>query len=120
MIASAYTNSYAGTASTMLHNLEQNSDVLTLQNPPNDGTLFNIGALGLDITGTAGFDIGGGDNGLILAALRPGTSGPFSLYTVSLTTGVATLHRNTSGNAALSLIGGSVGPANLIDIAIRF
>ena len=120
VVASAYTNSFAGTTATMLHNLEQNSDVLTLQNPPNDGTLTNIGALGLDITGNAGFDIGGGDNGLILAALRAGTSGPFSLYTVSLTTGAATLYRNTSGNAALSQIGGSAGPANLVDIAIRF
>ena len=120
VVASAYTNSFAGTTATMLHNLEQNSDVLTLQNPPNDGALTNIGALGLDITGTAGFDIGGGDNGLILAALRTGTSGPFSLYTVSLTTGAATLYRNTSGNAAPSLIGGATGPANLIDIAIRF
>ena len=120
VIASAYTNNFAGAASTMLHNLDQTSDVLTLQNPPNDGTLTNIGALGLDITGTAGFDIGGGDNGLILAALRAGTTGPFSLYTVSLTTGAATLYRNTSGNAALSLIGGSAGPADLIDIAIRF
>ena len=120
VIASAYTNSYAGAAATMLHNLEQNNDVLTLQNPPNDGTLTNIGALGLDVTGTAGFDIGGGDNGLILAAMRTGTTGPFSLYTVALTTGAATLYRNTSGNAALSLIGGSAGPANLIDIAIRF
>ena len=120
VVASAYTNSFAGTTTTMLHNLEQNSDVLTLQNPPNDGTLTNIGALGLDVTGMAGFDIGGGDNGLVLAALRAGTSGPFSLYTVSLTTGAATLYRNTSGNAALSLIGGNNGPTNLIDIAIRF
>lgn len=120
VIAAAYTNSFVGAASTMLHNLEQNSDVLTLQNPPNDGTLTNIGALGLDIIGTAGFDIGGGDNGLVLAALRAGTGGPFSLYTVSLTTGAATLYRNTSGNAALSVIGGSAGPANLLDIAIRF
>ena len=120
VVASAYTNSFAGTTATMLHNLEQNNDVLTLQNPPNDGTLTNIGALGVDITGTAGFDIGGGDNGLILAALRVGTNGPFSLYNVSLATGAATLYRNTSGNAALSFIGGATGPANLIDIAIRF
>ncbi len=118
--ASAYTNSFAGTTTTALHNLEQTTDQFTLQNPPNNGTLTDIGPLGLDITGAGGFDIGGGGNGLVLAALRSGAAGPFTLYTVSLTTGAATLYRNTSGNAALSQIGGATGPANLIDLAIRF
>ena len=119
VLASAYTNSFDGAASTMLFNLDAASDVLTLQAPPNDGTLANVGTLGLDISGMAGFDIAGGANGLALAALRSGVSGPFTLYSVSLTTGAATLYRNTSGNAALSQIGGANGPA-LLDIAIRF
>lgn len=118
--ASAYTNSFAGTTSTVLFNLEQNTDQLTRQDPPNNGTLSDIGPLGVNITGIAGFDIGGGANGLALAALRTGTTAPFSLYTVSLTTGAATLYRNTSGNAGLSQIGGATGPANLVDLAIRF
>jgi Domain of unknown function (DUF4394) len=118
--AAAYTNSFAGNTATALFDLDAASDVLTQQNPPNNGTLVDVGALGIDITGTAGFDIAGGGNGLVLAALRAGsTSGPFTLYTVSLTTGAATLYRNTSGDAALSLIGGASGPA-LIDLAIRY
>ena len=119
VLASAYSNNFAGTTSTTLFNLEQNTDRLTQQTPPNDGVLVDLGALGVDISGSAGFDIAGGDNGLALAALRSGASGPFLLYTVSLATGAATLYRNTSGNAALSQIGGAGGPANLIDIAIR-
>ena len=119
VLAAAYTNSFDGAASTMLFNLDAASDVLTLQAPPNDGTLTNVGALGSDISGTAGFDIAGGANGLALAALRSGASGPFTLYSVSLTTGAATLYRNTTGNAALNQIGGANGPA-LLDIAIRF
>jgi hypothetical protein len=119
VLASAYTNSFDGAPSTMLFNLDAASDVLTLQAPPNDGTLANVGALGIDISGMAGFDIAGGANGLALAALRSGASGPFTLYSVSLTTGAATLYRNTTGNAALNLIGGASGPA-LLDIAIRF
>ena len=118
--ASAYTNSFAGTTSTVLRNLEQSIDQLTRQDPPNSGTLVDIGPLAVNITGIAGFDIGGGANGLALAALRTGTTGPLSLYTVSLTTGAATLYRNTSGNAGLSQIGGATGPANLVDLAIRF
>lgn len=117
--AAAYTNSFAGTTATALYDLEQNSDRLTLQNPPNAGTLVDIGPLGVDIMGAAGFDIAGGENGLALAALRAGGSGPFSLYSVALTTGAATLYRN-AGAAALSEIGGAGGPTNLIDLAIRF
>lgn len=118
VLASAYSNNFAGASSTALLNLEANSDVLTQQTPPNNGTLVNLGPLGLDINAMGGFDIAGGANGLVLAALRSGASGAFSLYTVSLTTGAATLYRNTSGNAALSLIGGASGPL-LRDIAIR-
>ena len=77
-----------------------------------------MGALGIDVAaGGAAFDIAGGGNAAY-AALRNGTSGPFSLYSVSLTTGTVTLMSNTGGNAALSQIGGASGPA-LIDIAIR-
>ena len=119
VLAAAYTNSVAGATATVLYDLEAVSDVLATQNPPNNGTLVNVGPLGLDLAGTAGFDIGGGDNGLVLAALRVGANGPFSLYTISLTTGAATLFANTSGNAALSQIGGAGGPA-LRDLAIRF
>jgi hypothetical protein len=117
--AAAYSNSFAGTTTTALFDLDAASDVLAQQNPPNNGTLVDVGALGVDITGSTGFDIAGGGNGLVLAALRAGANGPFTLYTVSLTTGAATLYRNTSGDATLSLIGGASGPA-LIDLAIRY
>ena len=118
VLASAYTNSFAGTTSTVLYNLEANSDVLTCQDPPNAGTLVNIGALGPDLSGMAGLDIAGGANGLVLAALRTTASGPYALYSVSLSTGAASLYRNT-GDAALSRIGGATGPL-LRDLAIRF
>jgi hypothetical protein len=117
VVASAYTNSFPAPASTSLYNLEQNSDQLTLQSPPNNGTLTNVGPLGVDVTGNAGFDIAGGANGLALAALRAGATGPFSLYTISLGSGAATLYNGNTGAAAQ--IGGGTGPGNLIDIAIR-
>ncbi|KQP35904.1 DNA polymerase I [Pseudorhodoferax sp. Leaf274] len=120
IVGSAYTNNFAGAAATALYNLDENGDQLTLQNPPNDGTQVNVGALGLDLAGAAGFDIVGGANGAALAALRSGAAGPFTLYTVSLTTGATALYRNTSGDAARSLIGGAGGPTNLVDLAIRF
>ncbi|MGE4239199.1 DUF4394 domain-containing protein [Ramlibacter sp.] len=111
VVAGAYTNSFAGTATTSLYDIEQNTDQLALQNPPNNGTLVDVGALGLNVSGATAFDIGGGANGVALAAARTGGSGPFTLYNVNLTTGVL---------AAIAPIGGATGPANLIDLAIRF
>ena len=115
----AYSNSFAGARSTVLYDLDAASAVLAQQVPPNDGTLVNVGALAVPFTGAASIDIAGGANGLVLAALRTGAAGPYTLYTVSLTTGAATLYRNTSGDAARSLIGGSGGPS-VLDMAIKF
>lgn len=120
VVASAYTNSFAGATATALYNLDETSDQLTLQNPPNDGTQVDVGPVGLDLVGAAGLDIAGGANGVALAALRNGAGGPFSLYSVTLATGAIAPYRNTSGNAALSLVGGAGGPTNLIDLALRF
>ena len=115
----AYGNSFAGTRSTVLYDLDAASTVLAQQVPPNDGTLVNVGALAVPFSGAASMDIAGGANGLVLAALRTGATGPYTLYTVSLTTGAATLFRNTTGDATRSLIGGSAGPS-MLDLAIKF
>lgn len=115
----AYGNSFAGTRSTVLYDLDAASSVLAQQVPPNDGTLVNVGALAVPFSGAASMDIAGGANGLVLAALRTGATGPYTLYTVSLTTGAAMLFRNTTGDATRSLIGGSAGPS-VLDLAIKF
>ena len=113
--AAAYTNSFAGTSATMLFDIDTAGASLALQNPPNDGTLVNVGALEVAVAGDAGFDIAGGANGLALAALRTSAAGPSSLYRIDLATGAAVL----SGGAAtpaLSAIGN--GTVGLVDIAI--
>ena len=119
VVAGAYSNSFAGTTATDLFDLDTNANVLARQVPPNDGTLVNIGPLNVALNGQGAVDIAGGANGLVLAALRPTGIGAFSLYTISLTTGAATLYGNPSGNVALSQIGGAAGPV-VQDIAIRF
>ncbi|ATQ76844.1 DNA polymerase I [Massilia violaceinigra] len=113
--AGAYTNSFAGTSATMLFVADTSSDNLALQNPPNDGTLTNIGAFGLDVVGDASMDIAGGANGLVLAALRSTASGPSTLYRVDLATGAA-VPVTGAANAAASVIGS--GGAAVVDIAI--
>lgn len=111
----AYANNFAGTTSTTLYDVDALTDVLAMQNPPNDGTLVNVGVLGIDVSGNAAIDIAGGDNGLALGAFRVGTTGPYSLYNVNLATGAATLR----GTGTVAQIGGANGPA-ITDIAIRY
>jgi WD40 repeat protein len=55
--AVAYTNSFSGTATTALYDIDPAADRLYLQSNPNGGGLQDVGPLGLDITDVGGFDI---------------------------------------------------------------
>lgn len=112
--AAAYTNSIPNAATTQLFDVDGASAVLALQNPPNDGTLVNVGALGVAVAGDGGMDIGGGGNGLVLAALRTAAGGPSTLYRVDLASGAAT-PVNGAATPATSAIGAGAG---VRDIAI--
>jgi hypothetical protein len=87
VVASAYTNSFAGATSTTLYNLDSVQNVLVIQNPPNNGTLMTVGATNIDLSSLAGFDIGPGN--VAYAALQQTLSGVTQLYTIDLTTGIA-------------------------------
>lgn len=113
--AAAYSNSFAGTTATMLFDIDTASASLALQNPPNDGTLVNVGLLGVAAAGDVGFDIAGGANGLALAALRTSAAGPSSLYRIDLATGAAVLSGGAATPAASAIGNGTMG---LVDIAI--
>lgn len=89
VVASAYTNSFAGATSTTLYDIDITRGVLVIQNPPNIGTLVTIGNLGVFSTNQVGFDILGGA-GTAFASLTSPT-GISSLYTINLATGAATL-----------------------------
>lgn len=118
--AAAYTNSYQGAvSSTALFDLDNTSNRLLQQIPPNDGNLVSIGALGITLGTNSGFDIAGGDNGLALATVADVSSNTSSLYRINLTTGAATPAIAVGGTANLqaSKIGTNTTPA-LIDLAI--
>ncbi|WP_460585894.1 DUF4394 domain-containing protein [Hymenobacter arcticus] len=85
--AAAYTNNFAGATTTVLYDLDSNTDMLYRQDPPNVGTLVSVGALGVNTTGVNGFDIGG-TSGTGFAVLTVGTAA--SVYTINLATGAAT------------------------------
>lgn len=90
--AVAYTNVDNDPATgTTLYDIDYVSDALFIQNPPNNGTLLQVGSLGLDIISAAGFDIFT-DNGVntAFAALTPASTSGSNLYTINLATGAAT------------------------------
>jgi len=97
----AYTNSFAGATATTLFVV--NSTRLFKQDPPNNGTLTEVGSLGVTADNTNGFDIGGTSNQGYALLTAGGVS---RLYTVNTTTGVAAAVRDYPNKAAGLAIGG--------------
>jgi hypothetical protein len=86
--AVAYTNAFAGATSTTLFVIDTRNDRLVIQNPPNNGTLTDVGPLGVDVEAVAGFDIAGPDTAFAVLATVTNSAG---FYQMNLTTGAATL-----------------------------
>lgn len=99
--AAAYTNSFKGATVTQLFNIDSELDVLVQQNPPNNGTLNTIGALGIDFGSTGGFDIFTSSDRTTNTAFAASGS---SLYNIDLATGAAT-PLGSIGNNDLNIVG---------------
>jgi hypothetical protein len=89
VVALGYTNNFVGALTTSLYAIDSGFDSLALQNPPNNGTLSTVGALGFDAGERTSLDIAGPGNAAF-AAISP-SGGPTSFYSVDLATGQATL-----------------------------
>ena len=119
VVGSAYTNSVAGATATTLYNIDSNLDILVTQNPPNDGRLNTVGALGVDTSGLVGFDIAAAGN-VAFATLTPQGEATSRLYTVNLSTGAATLVGAVGGPSAVRALAVANLPANPIDDTVFF
>ena len=86
--AAGYTNSFDGTESTQLYDIDTLLNQLVLQSPPNDGTLVTVGDLGVDFDTLGGFDIvsGGAEGQNAAFAVSDGV-----LYSVDLSSGMASV-----------------------------
>jgi trimeric autotransporter adhesin len=106
--ASAYINNVAGTASTLLYDIDDMLNTLALQDPPNDGGLKTIGTLGIDFAAVGGFDIFTDSRGINTAYALSGSD----LYTLDLGTGAATFRGTVNGGAfqGLAVVLPSVTP----------
>lgn len=109
----AYTNSFDGTTTTRLLNIDTAGDNLTFQNPPNDGTQVVVAPLGVNATGTAGFDIDARNN-RGFALLNVG--GSVSFYSIAIPDSTTTLPVTPATNAATLV--GSVNVAGIVGMAL--
>lgn len=80
----AYTNSFSGASTTTLYDIDATSGKLYKQNPPNNGTLVEVGSTGITFTGQVAFDINP-DNSIALMAATTGAEN--NLYTLDLASG---------------------------------
>lgn len=98
IVTAGYINSYIGAATTSLYNYDNTLNVVTLQNPPNNGSLTTIGVSGITTSTTTPvldmdifFDNVSSTNKSYLVANTSTAATVDNLYTVNLTTGAITL-----------------------------
>lgn len=103
VVGAAYTNSFPGTTATVLYDIDSANDFLTVQTPPNAGTLMSRGPLGVDAGPLLGFDIRAADKlknykGEALVSIKRAADAGSRLYDIDLATGGVT-DIGTVGNA---------------------
>lgn len=108
IVHAAYTNNVAGATSTTLYVVDSGLDTLVIQNPPNNGVLNTVGALGTDVTELGGFDISGA-TGIAYMAIRDAQLARTTFWTVNLTTGQATMVGEVGGGSIITAM--SIVPA---------
>jgi hypothetical protein len=114
----AYNSNIAATSgTTTLYDIDFRNNVLAIQNPPNNGTLTQVGSLGLTVSALSGsgFDIyidpATGTDSAFAVIKRPdapigGPLGAYLLYDVNLTTGAIANGRLVGSSAGADFTGG--------------
>ena len=114
-VGSAYTNNFAGATTTTLYGIDANTDQLVIQNPPNDGVVSPVGALGFDTNTLVGFDIQTGSN-IAYASLTAPAAILSNFFTVNLATGSSTLVGAIPNSASIRGIAVVSGPETLFAV----
>ena len=105
VVAAGYANSsFSATrpTATTLYVVDSAKDTISVQNPPNDGTLTNPVRLPFDVSDQTGFDVAGAENtGYLATATRRGSA----LYTVDPATGRSRFQGLIGGGRRLGITG---------------
>lgn len=114
VVGIASSNNFIGATSSATYVIDATRDVLATMGRPADGIeapfsgqLHTVGLLGIGTSGVVGFDIA--ENGTAYAMLTEGVVP--RLYTISLTTGVATVIGNAARTTAIDI---AVAPSERI------
>lgn len=99
----AYLNDFAGATTTALYGLNSENDTLVVSTNANAGTFVTVGSLGMNVSGTNGFDISGTSGIAYLAAQMTGST-PSTLLTVNLATGATTAIGGIGSNGSITAI----------------
>lgn len=99
VVAAAYLNNFAGATVTTLYDIDSNSDLLLIQNPPNSGGLVAVGPLNVNASGLTGFDIA--PSGMAFASITLQGGSTTNFYTVNLGTGGASLIGTIGGGEVI-------------------
>lgn len=119
IVAADYTNSFDGTTSTTLYDIDSGTDRLFTQGSvggtpvsPNTGNLLDVGPLGVDTTDNAGFDIAPASGTAYASFELTGRAGSSVLHRLNLSTGAATPVGTIAGGMPLESL--SVVPASVL------
>lgn len=124
--AVGYSGNFSGTAATTLYGIDSDRDVLVTQGStsgapvsPNGGTLLTVGALGVDATSRAAFDVVSSNRGseaILVTGTGTGTGTTSPFYRVDLTTGQATFIGLSGANRAV--VGLAIAPPQTTVLAL--
>jgi hypothetical protein len=113
IVAGAYTNSYIGAGTTALFNYDNNLNIITLQSPPNNGSLNTIGASGISTDTVAPkVDMD------IFYNNTTATNEAYLLANLSASNSVATLYTLATATGATTLVGNIGGTDQVTNIAL--
>jgi len=114
LVATAYTNSVSpAPTATMLYAIDSTRNLLTKLPTPNDGKVMTVGALGVDVTDVAGFDIWGG------ASAGGGAGKPLQAYATLRVAGKTGLYSIDLDKGGAKLVGEIGTTAGLRGLAIE-
>lgn len=116
VVSSAYTNSFAGAATTQLYGIDTELDILVTQ-ANSAGTLGTVGALGIDLNDTASFDISG-TTGIAYGTVVSEDGAQSIFWTVDLATGQSTMLGQIGGGTIITSMAVVPAPGGLALIGL--
>jgi uncharacterized protein DUF4394 len=116
IVGSAYTNSFAGAATTQLYGIDTGLDILVTQ-ANSAGILMTVGSIGVDLNDTLSFDISGA-TGIAYASVVSDDFSSSTFWRIDLSNGSATALGEIGGGALITSMTVVPAPSSLAMLGI--